>query len=645
MKIATVLAVFAAAATAATNPFSLARDLSPRAVVEHALKRSFPNSPSGGYAPAKVDCPSNRPTIRSARSGLSPNETAWLELRRNNTIDPMISWLSRMNISGFDAASYINTHRANVSALPNIAIAVSGGGYRALMNGAGFVAAADERTLNSTNTGQIGGLLQATTYLAGLSGGAWLVGSLYTNNFSSVQDLRDGSPKSNVWKFENSIFEGPDGDGIQLLDTADYFSDINDQVNSKRDAGYNASITDYWGRALSYQLVNASAGGPAYTFSSIALADQFTSASIPFPFLVANGRAPGTTIVSMNSTVFEFSPFELGSWDPVLYGFAPLEYTGSNFSAGVVPTGGQCVRGFDQVGYVMGTSSSLFNAFLLNINSTAIPAFLRTALTNLLTDLGEDNNDIAQWQPNPFLNYNNGSTIAASDQLTLVDGGMDGQNVPLYPLIQPQRNVDVIFAVDSSADTTYNWPNGTSLVATYARSLNTAIENGTAFPAIPDVNTFVNLGLNNRPTFFGCDSANLTGPAPLVVYIPNSPYITFSNVSTFDPAYNNTQRNLIIQNGYEGATLANGTLDAEWPTCMGCAVIARSLERTGTAMPDVCNTCMERYCWNGTTDSRTPGIEYTPTFKTSEIKENNAYVVGPSMFIVVAALASAMSLL
>ncbi len=90
----------------------------------------------------------------------------------------MISWLTRMNISGFDAASYINGIRNNATALPNIGIAASGGGYRALMNGAGFLAAADNRTSNATNRGQIGGLLQATTYVAGLSGGGWLVGSI-----------------------------------------------------------------------------------------------------------------------------------------------------------------------------------------------------------------------------------------------------------------------------------------------------------------------------------------------------------------------------------------------------------------------------------------------------------------------------------
>lgn len=50
-----------------------------------------------------------------------------------------------MNISGFDAATYINGVKNNASTLPNIGIAVSGGGYRALMNGAGFIAAADDR--------------------------------------------------------------------------------------------------------------------------------------------------------------------------------------------------------------------------------------------------------------------------------------------------------------------------------------------------------------------------------------------------------------------------------------------------------------------------------------------------------------------
>lgn len=201
-----------------------------------------------------------------------------------------------------------------------------------------------------------------------------------------------------------------------------------------------------------------------------------------------------------------------------------------------------------------------------------------------------------------------------------MDGGEDLQNIPLNPLIQPERHVDVIFAVDSSADTIYNWPNGTAIQATYERSINTTIENGTAFPAIPDRNTFVNLGLNTRPTFFGCDQSNITGPTPLIVYIPNYPYIYNSNHSTFDPDTTIPERNLIIQNAYNGATQGNGTLDAKWPACMACAVLSRSFYKTNTAVPQDCVDCFQRYCWDGTRNSTEPAGNYTPPYKLAEVE-------------------------
>ena len=267
----------------------------------------------------------------------------------------------------------------------------------------------------------------------------------------------------------------------------------------------------------------------------------------------------------------------------------------------------------------MGTSSSLFNQFLLNINNTGIPSAFKGVINSILENLNQSNNDIADYRPNPFYQYNNGSSLSArSKSLTLVDGGEDLQNIPLYPLIQSTRRVDVIFAVDSSADTDKHWPNGTALVATYDRSLN-VIQNGTAFPAIPDQNTFVNLGLNTRPTFFGCNSSNQTGPSPLLVYLPNYPYVFHSNVSTFDSSYTGRERDAIISNGYNVATLANATQDAQWPACVGCAIISRSLERTGTQVPSICRSCFQRYCWDGTRNS-TPPAAYNPTFRSTEIR-------------------------
>ncbi|KAI9042613.1 lysophospholipase family protein [Aspergillus affinis] len=579
---------------------------------EELMVRALPNAPAG-YKPTSVSCPASRPTIRSAAK-LSPNESDWLETRRGKTKSALKDFFGHVTIKDFDAAGYIDRVSSNSSNLPNIGIAVSGGGYRALMNGAGAIKAFDSRTENSTSSGQLGGLLQSATYVAGLSGGSWLVGSIFVNNYTTISDLQT-TEKGSVWQFQNSIFEGPDGGSIQILDSASYYKDIHDAVSQKKDAGFNASITDYWGRALSYQLVNATNGGPSYTWSSIAETEAFKNADMPMPLVVADGRNPGELLVSSNATVYEFTPWEFGTFDPTVFGFAPLEYLGSAFDGGSLPKDEKCIRGFDNAGFVMGSSSTLFNQFLLQVNSTSLPGFLKSAFTDILEEIGQDEEDIALYTPNPFYHWSNKtSPVANTKELDIVDGGEDLQNIPVHPLIQPERHVDVIFAVDSSADTDYSWPNGTALVATYERSLNSSgIANGTAFPAVPGQDTFVNNGLNTRPTFFGCNSTNATGtgPAPLIVYLPNYPYVSYSNMSTFDPSYEESVRDNTILNGYHVATMANSTRDGNWSTCVGCAILSRSFERTNTKVPDICNQCFDRYCWDGSINTTKPA-DYEP---------------------------------
>lgn len=170
---------------------SLASILSSRKPSDHAnpalelsslVSRALPNAPDG-YTPQAGDCPTPRPRIRSA-TGLSGNETSWLKSRRSQTIDPMRDLLGRLNISGFDAEAYITSNSKNTTAIPNVAVAFSGGGYRATLNAAGALKAFDSREANGTNSGHLGGLLQASTYVAGLSGGSWLVGSIFVSDMS-----------------------------------------------------------------------------------------------------------------------------------------------------------------------------------------------------------------------------------------------------------------------------------------------------------------------------------------------------------------------------------------------------------------------------------------------------------------------------
>lgn len=163
--------------------------------------------------------------------------------------------MKRLNITGFDSDAYID-NAENVSMLPNVGIAVSGGGWRALMNGAGAVAAYDSRMPGSTGPGQLGGLLQSATYFAGLSGGGWLVSSLYGNGFPTIQSILDADNSPSIWQFEYSIFEGPNMAETGASNALTYFEDIVDQVAAKFDSGFATTLTDYWGRALSFQLLD-----------------------------------------------------------------------------------------------------------------------------------------------------------------------------------------------------------------------------------------------------------------------------------------------------------------------------------------------------------------------------------------------------
>jgi lysophospholipase len=235
-------------------------------------------------------------------------------------------------MTNFDVDSFISSYS------PTIALAFSGGGYRAMLSGAGAVKAMDIRTPGTTGAGQVGGLLQSATYMAGLSGGSWLLESIIVNNFTTVGALQESK---DLWDLEHNIL---------VPDSLTYFSDIIDEVRSKEDAGFEVTLTDYWARALSRQFLNWTDGGPGVTFSSIALTDGYKNADIPFPIVVADERQPGQKIISKNATVFEFNPLEFGTFDPTAFAFMPLEYLGTNMTKGVPVADNVCIRGFDNAG-------------------------------------------------------------------------------------------------------------------------------------------------------------------------------------------------------------------------------------------------------------------------------------------------------
>ncbi|QLG74390.1 hypothetical protein HG535_0G02730 [Zygotorulaspora mrakii] len=566
-------------------------------------------SPSNGYAPSRVSCDNDTNLIREA-NGLSANETDWLQKRDIYTRYALKSFLTRANNS-FSNHSIISELFSNDSNVPKIGIACSGGGYRAMLSGAGMIAAMDNRTGGALDHG-LGGLLQSSTYLAGLSGGSWLVGSLAWNNWTSVQDIINSTPENDsIWDLTHSIASPG---GVDVNKSAERWEVITEDIMSKAALGFPVTLADYWGRALSYNFFpSLPDGGVGYTWSSLRDSEVFTSGQMPFPISVADFRSPYTTISSRNSSVFEFNPFEIGSWESSVNAFSDIKYLGTQTSNGVPVNKGQCVEGFDNAGFIMGTSSTLFNPSMspvigMLMNGGTVASIFQKAIAN-------DSNDVANYAPNPFKDVtfatdDSGETIVQSDYLYLADGGEDGETIPLVPLLQQDRDLDVIFALDSSSDTITSWPDGSSLVNTYERQFSSQGKN-IAFPYVPDQSTFEILQLNKKPTFFGCDARNLTDLKyipPLVVYIPNTAYSFNSNQSTFKMSYTPAERLEMMENGFEAATMGNFTHDPEFMTCIGCAIIRRKQQSFNATLPEECDSCFSRYCWSGELSENYPGV-------------------------------------
>jgi lysophospholipase len=219
-----------------------------------------------GYTPKKITCPAQHPSIRPA-NGLAPQESEWLQKRRVKQAKPMREFLKRVNIDGFDSDKYMDkVAQATFKDMPNIALAFSGGGYRALLNGAGAMAAFDSRTPGSLDKGGLGGILQSSTYVSGLSGGGWLVGSVFVNNFTSVDALvnqnLDTGPQPGLWAFDRSIVEGPKSKWLGgMFSVAEYWVDVVQTVLKKRSSLFEISVTDFWARALAHQMINTTEAG------------------------------------------------------------------------------------------------------------------------------------------------------------------------------------------------------------------------------------------------------------------------------------------------------------------------------------------------------------------------------------------------
>ncbi|KAL6305632.1 lysophospholipase [Sparassis latifolia] len=480
------------------------------------------------YAPSYVQCPSeslirHAGTPQARNQTLHPGEVRYVAERKRLAREGLKAWLGAGNHTVYHGElDDLADHQ-----VPTIALSLSGGGYRASLFNAASLHAFDARNATSVASG-LGGLLQSATYMTALSGGSYVSTSLMFNEFPPLPDLVFGNNATGIpgWQLDQGIYApGPSGEYEMP-----YIGDIMYDLVDKRAAGdFPVSFCDMWGRALSYHFLpgtspgtfttNATAGnhGAATTYSSATELDVWKNRTMPFPIILQNVNSPNakgqpfgsTGTVPLTSVVYEVTPLEFGSYEPQLAAFVSLPYLGSIVAAGQPK---MCANGFDNAGLMIGTSACDFNPY--NITNNPIwtsPQALEPLWQRIVSAFNESQPGQemdATGVPNPFYGISSEYQDSGETNLNLFDGSLDCENDPVLPLLVKKRAVDVIIVTDSSGETDSLKPNGLSLLATQAKG-EILPEDTIAFPR-PFPNSteeFVDLGLNQRPVFFGCGRA------------------------------------------------------------------------------------------------------------------------------------------
>jgi lysophospholipase len=562
-----LLALFAAA-TPAKRESGSSYVVRPRKINKKAASVS-------DFAPRKVACPATHSQtgfVRPASRGLSDGEFSYISERKPKTATALRYWINK--VQGFE--------EFNTTNIPSVALVNSGGGYRAFLSGAGVIKGLDGRE-TASNMSSLSGLYQALTYHSGLSGGAWLLSSLAASNWQTVSTLTE-----KLWRvaFDDGLLSP--GGFKALIVGGQIFQD----VQEKDAEGFDPTLTDTWSRLLSYQLFE----GRIYdknmnTLSSIIEKTGFQHREVPYPIMTAVLVPDGQCKASLMSPMVEMHPYEWGSWDIGIEAFTNSMYLGTALQNGQVVHSGNCVVGYDNLGYIMGTSSNIFTEVCTQQNSldaTNLTIIMAEAtLGKGKVSVGDTDvpyRDLFAVYPNPFRGWPSANLVKDHQELRLTDGGLTDQNNPIWPFIQSARagTVDVLFVNDNSADAQH-FPNGSKIYNTYVQAQSRGL---TRMPTIPKTDEFVRRKYHQSATFFGCYEPKVL----TIIYLPNVNYSFPSNQDTLRLEYHPEETDGMIQNGVD---IANQGGRTEWSFCVACAIMGKS----GPSLPQPCKICFNMYCY------------------------------------------------
>jgi phospholipase A2 len=386
-------------------------------------------------------------------------------------------------------SSYLNIPEEDIHPddVPVIAMCGSGGGLRALVAGTGSYLAAQEA-----------GLWDCVTYTAGVSGSCWLQtlyhSSIAQRNFDKLVDHL---------KSRLGVHIAFPPAALELLTTAptNKFLLSGFVEKLKGDPGADFGLVDIYGMLLAARLL-VPRGELGVSDADFKLSNQranLVNGSHPLPIYTAvrheipildeaNDKAkshptPEQLVKESREEAwfqwFEFTPYEFFCEE--LNAGIPTWALGRHFNAGRSEvTADNLPIPEVRIPNLMGVWGSAFCATLSHYYKEIRPLVRGLAgfggIDSLIQGKNQDLIKVHPIDPAGIPNFVIGmkdqlpdscpESIFRNDHLRLMDAGMSN-NLPIYPLIRPGRDVDVIVAFDASADVKQeNW---LSVVDGYAR--------------------------------------------------------------------------------------------------------------------------------------------------------------------------------
>jgi len=346
-------------------------------------------------------------------------EATYLKKRRAHVQTALESFLGR---------------KLNGTFVPNISVANSGGGARALISSIGFHVGAQKT-----------GLLDTITYDAGVSGGSWFV---------ALWLLSGMDPASFKAYMEPVAALGLNPKRYSKED----IQRINRAVMVRSAIGQPVTLVTVWGAMLGNRYL-APYGNRRENvlFSSLANAQHLTSGSFPFPILTAvNGYDYDVYRARTQMDWFLFTPFEAGGAGKWLGNrHIPMWSVGRTFD--LQGSSLDFAPEYD-AGQLMGICGSAFavsyaRAYEETVKSwPVIGKAIHYLITKLISSRQAAYAQKKRASAGKIPNFAKGAptpSIVNKENLKLIDAGL-AFNLPTPAVLHPPRKADIIIMFDAS---------------------------------------------------------------------------------------------------------------------------------------------------------------------------------------------------